>query len=361
MPKTLQQNSVAKNLFVVESPFQLLSAMEARNYFSNEHSTLIIKYSGFAHRNNDAQIRMVSGLDTFDEVIEIRPFSGVLEANLRLMMLLRKLIKQDQKFTKIFLGEYRSWYQRKFLKLPGFPEGYILDDGSSTIVLQRDHLSKGTPYFLSTGLRRKIQSLYYGLISILLKDSAEDFAGVVHLFTCFDLQPVNERQKVIRHTFPFIKAHSRAKKVAASSIYFFGSPLSERRIISREQELALLGKIAAYYTHAGRELIYVTHRGESHEKLQQIRMQCGMEITTFGKPAEIQFLLMDVLPAGIASFVSTALFTVSSMFSFESVEVFHLPLQDLPEVNRKAYISIYAEYRKTMRVVDLNDLQKTML
>lgn len=141
--------------------------------------------------------------------------------------------------------------------------------------------------------------------------------------------------------------------VGKSKTYFFGGDLSELNLLSRDQEFSLLEMVINYYISKNKELVYISHRREAVEKLELIRNEFNIDVITFGNPTEIHFLLMESHPNDIASFVSTALFTVSKIFDFASVKAFYLPMDDMPEVNRQAFISAYDEYKKAVRKLGL--------
>ena len=346
-----------KYLFVVESPFQLLSALEARNYFKKAYSVLILKYSGSSDQKNDFQLRkIIDEFNNFDEIIEIQPFSGIREANYRLLFILKMLQIKKIVFSKIFIGAYRSWYHRIFWDILAPKEKYVLDDGNITIELQKRYLPTGKYYDLSKGFKKGLKQVSFKLISLFFYTGKNDFHKNFHLFTCFDLAPYNKIQKVIKNKFSFIKNNSKKKYVDESKICFFGGNLSDLNLLSRDLELSLLEIVINYYKSKNKELVYIPHRREMVEKLELIRNKFNIDFITFSYPAEIEFLLMETHPYGIASFVSTALFTVSKMFDFGSVEAFYLPMDAIAEAYRQDIISVYDEYRKTMKVIDLNEL-----
>ncbi|MEI7849331.1 MAG: hypothetical protein WCK35_26265 [Chloroflexota bacterium] len=349
--------NVKKNLFIVQSPFQLISAIEARDYFKSEYAILILQYSGKQHKNSALQMQqLINQFNNFDEVIEIQPVSGVLESNLRLLFILKMLQLKSIEFGKIFIGEYRSWYHTFFWNVLVSEEDFVLDDGSVIIELQKNYIPTRKYYDISTGIKRKLKLFFFKLISMLFIDSKDHFHRDIHLFTCFDLAPYHPNQRVIKNNFSVIKKLSKTKSVDESKIYFFGACLSELNILSRNQEFAALEKVNNYYKSKNKELIYISHRRETGEKLDLLWQMFDLSVLSFSNPAEIQFLLMDSLPFGIASFYSTALFTVSKMFNFNSVESFLLPVDLIPQAYRKNIISVYAEYKKFMTVMDLNEI-----
>jgi hypothetical protein len=359
---------MCKNLYVVESPFQLLSALEARNHFKKSYSVLLLKYSGSSNQKNDFQLKkIISKFNNFDEIIEIQPFSGsLLEANFRLLIMLKIFQIKKVRFVKVFIGEFRSWYHRAFLDVLSPKQNFLLDDGNITIELQKKYIPQKKHLLFNTfteekersrSLRIILKQNYFRIMLLFLKGIEKNKENQdIHLFTCFDLEPYNQTQKIVVNSFSYLKKLNKKKCVDKSLVYFFGANLSELDLLSRDLEFSLLEKIIRYYKNKNKKLVYISHRREDTKKLELAHDKFDIDILTFNYPVEIQFLLMDTLPYGISSFISTALFTVSKVFDFDSVDAFHLPIDQLPERVRQDYISVYDEYKKTMNVIDLDGL-----
>ena len=151
---------MCKNLYVVESPFQLLSALEARNHFKKSYSVLLLKYSGSSNQKNDFQLKkIISKFNNFDEIIEIQPFSGsLLEANFRLLIMLKIFQIKKVRFVKVFIGEFRSWYHRAFLDVLSPKQNFLLDDGNITIELQKKYIPQKKHLLFNTFTEEKERS-----------------------------------------------------------------------------------------------------------------------------------------------------------------------------------------------------------
>ena len=344
------------NLFVVESPFQLLSAIEAKEHFASEPSFLILKYaSERTHANSNAQLRALKDNSQWDTIIEIKPIVSTRESNIHLLLLLRNIKKQKYHFKRIFIGEYRQWSHRLFFDILNPQECFILDDGSIILELQSKYLPTGEYYTLSKGYKRIVEVLLQKIISGLFGLHTRNSRRDIHLFTCFDLVPHSDWQQVIKHSFSYFKILGEKKDILDSTIYFFGGNFSDLGLLKQDVEFELLKKVFDYYKIQNKKLVYLPHRRESQSKVEQIRNHIGIEILYFSKPAEIEFILMDHLPSGVASFCSTALYTVSRIYKFQSVEAFYIPMDQVPSEFKQDIISVYNEYKKIMTVIDLNE------
>lgn len=337
------------NLYIVESPFQLLSAIEAKHFFATSKSILIIRYSSQA---TNTQLEEMKKLAHWDEIIEIRSLLNVNMSNIMLLGALKRLQGQSIFFDKIFIGEYRSRSMRLFFDILNPIECFLLDDGNITIEIQNKYLPFCLDYdYVSTTTKKMLKNIFYA-VSRVYFHAPKNKRCDIDLFTCFELSAFDNKQKVIKHNFEYNKTMAIGKKILADTIYFFGGNISEEGIIDIKAEITLLRNIKDYFHIQQKTVIYIPHRRESVKKLEQIKLFFD-DVLYFKYPAEMQFVLAREIPSGIASFCSTALFTVSRMYKFESVNAFMLPLDNIRQEYAQDIAAVYNEYAKTMEVISL--------
>lgn len=344
------------NLFVVESPFQLLSAIEANYFFKNEQNILIINYppQKFHSKNND-QLKLLKDLMIWDQVYELDKNLSYFEFNLKLLILIKKIKKNLKMIDKVFIGEYRSWYMRQCFNVLNPEQCFIIDDGANTIAMQKDFIPTGK-YYEIRDFRSLIRKIINYLSIFLLFYKIPNTRKDINLFTSFDLMPYSNKQTIIKHNFEYIKAKMSDKKVLKNCVYFFGSIMTEDNFMEEFVEFEELKKIANYFILRGvSEVVYMPHRRESKEKIDKIKKELNFEIRYNQYPAEIEFILMDEVPEYLASFYSTALHTVSTMIDFKEVLAFELPYEKISQTYREGTREIYETYQKTMKVINLND------
>lgn len=337
-----------RNLFIIQSPFQLISAIEGANYFSGDENTLIICYT--TEERNNEQIRMaLEYYPHWSEVIELFPTGLPLWPSLQLLLEARKRGKSGYQPERVFIGEYRSQYMVLLLRIMKPRECFLLDDGSITIGIQEEYLKGNRPY-VTPGIKGWI--VKWVLPVLFRVDRREQL--VIHLFTCFDLQPISERQRVIVHSFEYAKSHAGKKTVDQTAIYFFGGHLSGLDVLSEDRELALIGQVKDYFGKRGFRMIYIPHRREPDRKIQRLQTELGMEVIRFNNAAELEVLSLPTIPYGIASFYSTVLLTLPKLCDFTLVQSFQLPLAEMPECYRPVIELTYLEYGKIMPVTELS-------
>jgi hypothetical protein len=65
---------------------------------------------------------------------------------------------------------------------------------------------------------------------------------------------------------------------------------------------------------------------------------------------------MEALPYGIASFFSTALYTLSKIFDFGCVDAFRISPIYIEDKFRLGIETVYQEYKKHLNLVELDEI-----
>lgn len=290
------------------------------------------------------------------QLLDLAPWDEitVIESGISIMTyakaikLLSALKASERRFDKVFIGEFKSPTFHTFCRNLDATQFYNLDDGVSTIELQREvFVNPGHRIDEDKGIRsfvkRKIKSYFS------VKDDTKvqpDF----NLFTCFDLT-AHPGQTIVSNKYRYLSQKISKLRVLKDTAYFYGSSISEKGILSFESELNMLGMAATHYNERGRRLIYIPHRLDQQAKLSGIDA-LGVEVRRLDRVAEVEPLLSGEVPSEIGSFFSTALYTLSKIYSYDNVVSFRLP-EHLLVSRREAIVNLYKEYARHMTVIDL--------
>ncbi|WP_417665698.1 hypothetical protein [Pseudidiomarina sp.] len=324
------------NIFVVESPLQLLSAIEATNTFQERENkrtknVLVIRFGEPSRTQNNEQMLSLKRLFEWDEVID---FSDPDTFSLLIHLWRRYKMKHiNHKYRghriKFFMGEFRSeWmhYLRHYLK----PDStFLLDDGAITIQVQKEYIAKGyffpnSPY--QTKLKKILKKIIYARIlnpRILIRP--------LNLFTVFTLKPIG-RQKVITHKYNFVSTLVNTEEISIlDEVWFFGSKYSEAKILTEETELKFLKHVQSHFlsTNSNYKFKYIPHRDESCEKLRKIQTDLGISVFPLAMPAELYILNNNVRPSICAGYYTTVLLNMKVLQPTLSVVSFRLPAKDI--------------------------------
>lgn len=335
------------NVYIIQSPLQFISAIEASYYYKNDSNILIIRYANEEVTN--FQIDAILELyKSWSKVFVVPSHKYNLVTGIKTISLIKKILRKLGKPARIFIGDYRSWYTPYLLRAKFANQYYLMDDGNSTIDIQSNYLSKRKLYF-GDGIKGIVKSTIFYFVS--RRFSGEKFN--VNIFTSFNLEPVFDGQTVIGHDFEYLRWISVDKKFDETSIYFFGAPISELKLLPIDREIEILGRIRDFYKDRNIKIIYIPHRRESSDKLKIIKGALQVKVVYFKHCAEIELVLSKVIPFGIASFYSTTLHTLPKIFDFKLIESHKLPIDEVPLFYRSGLNSVYAEYEKCMCVVDI--------
>lgn len=335
------------NLFIVESPFQLISAIEASKYFNNEKSLFVIKYN--KKQSNISQLEKIKNLFNLDNVIEINPLLSNFDSNIQLLLLLKKFDKEKKNFNRIFIGEYRSFHMRKFFDYFSKAESYCLDDGNITYQIFQLIKEKKDEYYFSNGFKGLLKKTIYKLQSRLFGLNKLEIKREIKLFTCFDISKEN---KHIVHNFSNIKKEYKVSN-SENIVYFYGAYL-EIVGISKEKQIIFLEEAIEFFKKMNLDMVYLPHRLESEEKLNLIKNKLNLEIVKNEFPAEIQLLVNGFVPEYIASFGSSILVTLPKIFpEIKNVYAFFPNSSLIPDIYLSDWEEMKLNYKNSMKVIDL--------
>jgi hypothetical protein len=342
------------NLFIVESPFQLLSAIEASHFFASNSNLLIVKYlpeekNSTKNSNNNNQLDLLIQLKSWDKIIKIKHKSSYFLSDLKLLFYIKKI----SKVNLIFIGELRSWYMRQYFNILDNNGCYLLDDGSASIVMQETVISNRSYYRLKN-IKFNVKILINYLISLIYFLKFYKINSHINLFTCFEIKECFKDQKILKNNFEYCKEITQERNTLTKTVYFFGGVEDSEGILDANDLLNELLKVNEYFISKGIKFFYVSHRRETKEKLNKIENALRCKILSFKYPAELEFVLMNESPEYISSFCSTALYTISSMFEYRNKSIsFLLPLDKMSSLNKSELGSIYRHYEEHMTLIDL--------
>lgn len=311
---------------LVESPLQLLNAFEAAAFFCRKKKVhYLVRLSGEPH--NDAQLSHLIDRLAIDKVLMVTvPVEKVGVSTLIKIVCLKVLFFLSMPiYKKIIIGNYDSSFIRVMIgKVFNDKRKLLLvDDGAKTLSQQ----------------------------AAFNADDNRDF------FSMYELE-AHKNQQIYRNQYPALKEMLSYQKIktCAKTVLFLGSKLSEASLISESQYIAYLEQIQAYYKAEGLRVVYVPHRGENAQKLDAIRQHFDFDFTELNYPIELIGLYQDKLPKKVASFYSTALYSLNAIYGLE-VDCFEFEYST--SSHQLAIKAVYDLYRNHYHMVDLRPANKS--
>ncbi len=314
-----------KSLVIIESPFQLLSAIEAQNNFKIDDLIIVIKYTNNPKTNN--QIDWILSKNSFKKIIKLPKFKKISINDYLLAFLIFIWKIRKASFNYIFVGEPRSVIMKCFILNLKHNNYYLLDDGSSTIIIQNQIIKDNDSSILNQHLSKGMtfRKIFFKILGLKY-----NFNISANFFTCFNLKSI-ENQDILKHNFYHIQEIGK-KDSLDNTVYFIGGNLSEIEAIDQEKEVYLISKIAEYYKIKGLKIIYCCHRRESKIKLDKISNISNISKLYFPEyPLELEFIIKNISAKHISSFCSTALYTSTLIFKPDSSVMFKIPVEYIYE------------------------------
>lgn len=320
---------IAKNLFIVRSPLQVINAYEASQYFETKNNTLILVHNSTLS-NKDQTRKIIDMLNVWDEIIEIENRKSKFFQYVKLVKKLKKSI-----YEKVFIGGFSTLHKIILANLK-YQESYMIDDGTATLLAQKTILE----YFKNTPLNyRELRFLLFFLKAKIRKN--------IHFFTFFNLDHLND-EVIIKHQFTFLKKkYLQNDLINDDNVYVLGQNLVSEGMIGKTTYLFYINQIIQRYP--SKNIVYIPHRSEGLiEEIKKFESP-HFQILKNDMPIEIFFLSKGIYPSIIVSFFSTALYTLSAIFPKSKVESFLIPVEDIQKGNET--IAICQGFLKNTPVV----------
>lgn len=306
--------SIKKAFYLIESPMQLMSAIEAKHYFAPDKNILFIRYNGEAR--NDLQIKKLLKYDHFDRIYSTTIKKGHMIAYSKLLYVYLLLL--IYRTNVLFVGNFKENFMKCVYKLLKKQKCIFLDDGAqSSYLYSMDRNANMFSYF--------------------------KFA-----------HDGNSSRLYVHNSFEFFRSQMQieGKQVLDNTVFFIGAPLVEKNMIDEEQFHFYFSKIAKTYNDLGQIIKYIPHRHEETDKLQRYS---NIVIDRLDEPIELYLLHSTELPSTIASFYSAALYSIQIIFHeyISDITSYYLPPANL-SVNQDIQSKISAVYKTLEQVIKVN-------
>lgn len=339
------------NVFMVETTHQLLNAIEAKHFLGLRDSHLVVVLLKEYPQSAYAPLVRTVDWTTVHYVPQEIAGESALQRSLKFhkrerirgyfhtyeLLVLRRCLdaiaRSLGKVKNVFLGNYAIEYMRHFANVLNHEKLYLLDDGTTTILInkfRRDgrHLDN----------YKRLQRLKVRFSEALMGMKVKQAASVT-FFTAYDLT-TKDGDQVVKHDYPYLRSVADAVPPSAE-VFFLGQPLLDVGL-SRERYFDYFKKVLRYFD--GETLVYITHKVEPPEKIAYIKEELGVQVVRFGVPIEYQLTMRSTRPRVLASFCSSALESCRIIFGDElEIKSFYIDPGDCP-LNPDLVREIYAYY-----------------
>lgn len=306
--------SIRRALYLIESPMQLMSAIEAKHYFTPANNVLFIRYNG--EEKNNLQIKGLLKYASFDKTYSVTIKEGCKAAYVKLLYVYAILLLSQTDI--LFVGNFKENFMKCVYKLFKKTKRIFLDDGA--------------------------QSSY-----LYTKDKD------ANMFSYFIFEPsVNPLRLYVHNSFEFFRSQMKndIKQVLNNIVYFIGAPLVEKNLINETQFHFYFSRIVKLYNDNGKTIRYISHRSENAYKL---RRYGSVEVCRLDEPIELFLLQSSVVPSSVASFYSAALYSIQMMFHdyISDIVSYYLPTSEM-HVRQEVKSNIEEVYKTLEGVIKVH-------
>jgi hypothetical protein len=296
-----------KNLYLVSSPFQCISAIEVKTQLNLNDNILVVIYYLKDGNSVISQIRETLKVTHWDKIIEI----GIEKKKSKFseyVSVIKKLKKDS--FRNLLTGDFGQFSTILMANLK-ISNIYAIDDGIGTMKWHEKELNPNLEN--SVKFSKKIKMLRYSLFGLKTFYDKKR----INYFTMFDLQPYYG-EKVIKNEFNFMREYALCKNQDNNVVYFLGQALLEDRWVEKKCYLEFLKSIKYYFKSKEIIVYYIPHRREKNLKDLDCLVDEYFKIKSFSVPIELHLLNAETLPFKVCSFMSTALYSIQKIFAIKT-------------------------------------------
>jgi hypothetical protein len=363
------------NVFIVESPIQVLNAEEARHFFNFTNNHLIIVLGGgfsvdsFKRMVRECNWDSVRFIMLRENRIELR--SGWLGQVIYQMQRIRYNIRQynnRKRFDRLasslsnvqnlILGNYgetRKPHLCHFANTLKHEQLYLIDDGTDTILVNDERT--GRAQAANSSEQRRNGSSPWHILKRQVRQAFLDWnklgAKNVTFFTAYDLK-VRQGDRLVRHDYPHLRKRL-ADSPQSSQILFLGQTMIEDDYLEPGIYFDYLRKVRSFFV--GEDLIYVPHLRESADTVRYVRDNLGLKIERPDLPIECHIAWRGPRPRVLASFCCGALANCSVIFGQHlKIMAFYLSPESLlkeHEFIEDIYRDLRGRANESLQVVNL--------
>ncbi|MEA2019529.1 MAG: hypothetical protein U9N59_13905, partial [Campylobacterota bacterium] len=340
------------NCYFVSTPGQMLSAIEAQNYFKTTNNVLVILLFVIKDGKNINQMFKLSELFPYDKLITYQNKSSKFYVSF--IPFLKQLTKD--KVDYLFIGFNTILYRRIVANL-NYKKLFYLDDGVHTITTHEDiyndaHKNTRKEYIpFPKTLNLQKMKLIYGIHGL----KVDTYLNDLNFFTVYNLEQY-KNETIVKHDFSYIGSLLIKNHKINNVVYVLGQPLVNQVGVEQDIYTKYLKEVFEYYND--RKIIFVPHRLEIiYEEIETyISQRKNIEIFIPDAPIEFYFLNNSIYPRDVASFMTSALFNIRKLFPETKTRAFEIDLTKLDSHHQRGISLIYEHYRnEDVEIIELKE------
>jgi len=318
------------NLFMIEAPFQFVSATQAARSTVLGSNILLIRLTG--RERNDAQVLSLLNKSGYQwKRILFIDTTNFLKLAYQLLMLKATLLFENKNVNVLAFGDFYSYFSRFFYKLFSYNELWFLDDGIASLNLYR---SKGK------GLEVKPEHLQSKKVRSYFRKANNFKSKTIILKTFLN---INSMKPFVVDNIDLMDAFLAEKLPDQSKdnkvVYFLGAKLVEAGFLNRIEYWSICERVAQKFSN--KKVIYLPHRQESECSVNEISEHFDFDVLRPSLPVEFYLCQLKSIPGEVISICSAALCTIPEVFPEIHVSVINFERSSMNEIDKAGFDLCY--------------------
>lgn len=343
--------NVNTQLYLLESPLQLISAKEASLHYKHCKIVSVVRYGLNKRKLHNAHLRATQSFLNIKNPITM-PSYYLKILNLLIAIIAGYLLKiRFKNIDTICIGDWRAEWMHIVISIIQPKKIILLDDGIITTNIVEKHLKFGQHNLLAMTNNKSIKSCVKRIIlkcTFVATDSNYD----LEVFTAYLNTQHTAFLTVTQNTYSNIIDQNT--KPLSDDVLYFGTKYSEAGYLSLSSELEYLGKVFVELTtsYSDMEISYVVHRDDSTRKKAEIQ-KIGFTLKSLNMPAELYMLITDRSPKVVAGASSSVIINANYFSPGSERIIFKLPIKRISKNKLLEVVTMYKSIGTSTRIIDL--------
>lgn len=328
------------NVFLVESPLQALVAAELSWMLEKDNNYIVYRTFGYGRKRSDQQIKSVIEIGNWASVKEIsfgKPgtISWYRSARRQIVEIIEEI---NGVAGKLYIGDFRTQWMHGFRTRLNESEFFVIDDGTASILIKENYFDKGIYLpiqdWRSEGLLKYSlkKLMFLGFVNSSLAHKRINFLSAFSP-DCSELKIDFRNIKRI-----YFKAEEKSN---TKTVFYFGSKYSEAETISQDYEIYFICRVYRYFERLGMDFVYIPHRDEAKDKIDELSRLLGFTVLAIDKPAELFLIENSGTFDVVAGAYTTVLCNIRLVFPDIPVKSFKFDLKKISDKRRHSVNRIY--------------------
>lgn len=290
------------NLFLINSPFQLICALETKEEYKLENNILAITKQ--ATEKSQKQLNSLVKKEDWDHIVNLPGTAKVFTVPLFIRKV--KKMTEGSPLKNIIYPDYLCWRANLIIKNIDHKKSIMIDDGAMTITHYLDYLKDKKSFSRPKGFKDTLLKLMFlqPVKNIKFRDNFELYS-TFH-FPCEDFIKKTNNLNVLKHHIKNTSVMNNSSPAAFIGQGYIGSIAKIKDYIK---------KIDTFHNIVKKDIIYFPHRAESSEVKKAVSNLDYIIYHDSEWPIELELSEKSISISSIGGVMSTALYTLSLIYS----------------------------------------------